>query len=144
MLAEVVVTVGGLETMRADWLEEFAQRAAAAVETLREKFKTGMVYSGKDDGKDVELVISRGTDLGDVVLAVLQTTGAELAATRFEGQLESREDGSAWWQGARTDVISPGEGEFADREELMLRAEGEGLTGLGDLAARRKTSRSDS
>ncbi len=131
LLAEVAVTAGGLETMRADWLEAFEQRAAAALEALRERLGTGMIYAGNVDGVDVELVISRGADRGKEVLAVLRTTGTPLAAARFEGRAGRYDDGSAWWRGGRIDVISPGEGELADREELVLRLEGEGLAGPG-------------
>lgn len=129
LLAEVAVTAGGLETMRADWEEEFERRAAAALAALNERLATGMVFAGSAAGEDVELVISRGADRGEDVIAVLRTTGTPQAATRFEGRAGRYDDGSAWWRGRRTDVISSGEGELDGRAELILRGEGEGLIG---------------
>lgn len=133
-LADAAVTAGGLETLRADWLEEFERRALAAQAELSTRLLTGLIYPGTASGQPVEFVVSRGSDRSDDIVAVLRTTSAQQSSARFIGRIERLPDGSAAWAGTRSDLISPGAVRFFrpedDAADLLLRAaDAEGLLG---------------
>lgn len=130
-LAEVEVVAEGLEKMRADWLAEFERRAAAAAGALRDRLATGVAYEGTVRGQAARMVVSRGADRGDEVVAVMTTPGTPQAAVRLVGGVARTEEGGAVWRAERVAVISGGRGELDVVDAVELRAEGEGLVGDG-------------
>ncbi len=130
-LAEVRVVAGGLAKLREDWLAEYERRAVAAEVELRGRLSTGLAYAGTLRGEATRMVVSRGADLDDEVMAVVTTPGTPRAALRFVGEVARTDDGGAEWLGRRVEVISAGSGELNGVEALELRVMGEGLGGEG-------------
>lgn len=135
--AELELLADEMKRMRDEFLQRREKTAAESRAALTKSLVTGRTFEGiarRPDGSNVSvrIVITRGLEMGEVVIGTVATDTESQRSAQFTGKLRQQPDGEFFWEGARSLALS-GEDGFpnlqAGRPTLRMAWDGNGLRG---------------